>query len=241
MRNYNFWFEFYNYKNSKVLNFFLILIFFMFSFCQKKNKQIFKTTIPVKIEDYNFKINKEFNSGFYKVLITSYCINDTLSEDEVWESIQWPIVIKQKITFKYKDTICSVFNFPSKTIDRKTKNDELVKAAEIVLWDATLFQTKDKVFLGFFEATALCTGSYCPTFDGVFNLNGSLVYQIYKDENKQRTLVFGDVKKPKKIILTNKNTYKFDSIVKSYDITNEAIQEAYKKSKKIKLLNPNQQ
>lgn len=178
-----------------------------------------------------FSHDDEFVSGIYKVVITTTYINDTLSEEEAWEAIQWPIVKSQKVTFKCKDSVCTVFEFPTRKISRQTKKGGSVKAAEVIIWNAGLIQGKNTTLFGIPEATGLCTGSYCPTYNGVFNLTGVPVYQLFKNEAKELSLLVG--KEARKITDDKSISHKIDSINRAAGITREIETASWNSRRKI--------
>ena len=237
-------------RGSTYLNYLCIIFTVTLVTCKGKSLNTHEDNDSVKTEEYKqlaqsskalsakivqsdtFSYNDEFISGPYTIVVTTRYINDSLSGDEAWEAIQWPIVETQEVMFKYKDSISTVFHFPTRKIHRRTTKGKTVDAAELVIWNANLIQGKKTILFGIFEATGLCSGSYCPTYDGVFNLDGSLIYQIFKDESKRQSLVIGN--EVNKVILSSKKSYeKLDNIYRVNGITQEILNEAWITRRKI--------
>ena len=177
-----------------------------------------------------FTHKDEFESDSFKIIVNTHYINDTLSDYYAWEAINWPIVEKQTITFKYNDSIHSVFDFPAKKISRKTSQGKTVRSAEMVMWYAGFVKGEKGVFFGIFEAHGLCLGAYCPVYNGLFKLNGEPVYQLFH-ENREQFLLIGNEKDPVKNGLRSK----YDSIQVSNGISVDIMDKAWKNKKEIGL------
>jgi hypothetical protein len=201
----------------------------------KKDTGITEASDPLRVRilgSKTFSYDDEFTSGLYKVVITTYYINDTLSDVYAWEAVSWPIVGSQKIQFMYKDLPYANFDFPTKKISRQTKKGKSVKSAEIIIWNANLIKGQKADLFGIFEAAALCVGAFCPTYQGVFDLSGKPVYQVYSYGPENHTLIIGNG------IPKNGLTYKvlgekLDSIQKIYGVSNEIMYASYKSQRKI--------
>jgi len=190
-----------------------------------ENKKVMK-------QGEEFTYTDEFVSNFNKVIVTTYYINDSLSDNEAWEVMQWPIVKNQKITFLYKDSISSVFYFPSGKILRQTKANKFIEAAEIIIWDANFIQGKNEVYFGVFEASGICNGSLCPTYDGAFRLSGNPIYQIHS-VNKKKMLILGGGRTEN--LLHKKGVSKLETLYDSIGITKKIMDDAYENRKRIGL------
>jgi hypothetical protein len=100
----------------------------------------------------------------------------------------------------------------------------------MVIWNAAY--EGNTVLFGILEASGLCNGSYCPTYDGIFKLNGSPVYQIYADDTKQQTLLIAS--EPHKWKLsTAKLKEKVDSIELLNGLSNEILNKSWVERRKI--------
>lgn len=180
----------------------------------------------IQFDSEKIKHVDEITINCKKIEISTNYINDTLAEEEAWDEIKWPIIENQFIIFKHNDSVVNTFLMPTKQIIRTTNNNIKVRASELVIWQAAILVLEHDTFFLIGDASWLCQGSYCPTYEGLFKLSGEPIYQVFRDENKQATMYVG--KNTSRPIRLDKDNSQLNDLYKDLGITSNMLSDDWK-------------
>jgi hypothetical protein len=140
----------------------------------------------------NYKNTKQFSyiekikNGEYVMEIETYCINDTLSLQDAVDSLTTrPIIVKQKLIFKKRDSILNSRVIPLRSICRNNYHGNKVKALEVIIFQLFVINGKKGSIFGIY-GSGLCNGSNCPEYNGFYTMEGLTLYQGYLDKYNQK-------------------------------------------------------
>ena len=122
------------------------------------------------------------SNGQYTMELETFCINDTLNTNYAHDSSDvWPIIEKQKLIFKYKDSVTNQFFIPLKEISRKNHSGKTIRSLDAFIWNLnTLIGLNGTIFS--IDGNGTCEGKNCQDFIGLYSLSGEPILQEYINE-----------------------------------------------------------
>ena len=145
-----------------------------------------------------FNKKKYFNysvllqSGEYSVEVKTYCLNDTLPDentttliDGVFPLVTRPVIIEQNLIFRHKKIEHRRYKIPFKTITRTNNVGKKINCLEQNAWVIFSIKSMKDTLYGL-AGTGLCMVGDCPEFIGFYTRTGKVLFEIAGSQKENK-------------------------------------------------------
>ncbi len=167
---------------------------------------------PDKLENYidipkneSFTLSDSLWIGDTLICFNTYCINDSLSEIEVWEKLRWPIIKKQEIVVFNRGIRKGFYYFNFEKKERLNQLSKPIRCSKYIVREYCVFRLDKEIVISIPEAQDLCIGNYCSRFQALISLNGETIYRYFEIPDLKK----GEIKQ---VLINHSNDTTFNQL-----------------------------